>query len=172
MKSVQTRSFFWSVYSRTRVEYEDLLRKSLYSVRARKNTDQKKLRMRSLFTQFWWRCWAFLDRKFCFTYFNFYQWWLLRSRAVIALKLSCGSENLTYTFSMSFSSSSIRQSFTTWPSVKRFWLCTPVVYYNVTLAPIFGVKKLSQVSYICLFLILWGLNLSKWISTVIWNFFH
>ena len=42
MKSVQIRSFFWSVFSRIRTEYGDLLRE---------NTDQKKLRIWKLFTQ-------------------------------------------------------------------------------------------------------------------------
>ena len=45
VKSVQVRSFFWSVFFRIRTEYGDLLRKSLYSVRIRENTDQKKLRV-------------------------------------------------------------------------------------------------------------------------------
>ena len=34
--------FFWSVFSRIRSEYGDLLRKSPYSVRMWKNMDQKK----------------------------------------------------------------------------------------------------------------------------------
>ena len=45
VKSVQVRSFFWSVFFRIRTEYGDLLRKSLYSVRIRENKDQKKLRV-------------------------------------------------------------------------------------------------------------------------------
>ena len=62
LKSVQIRSFFWSVFSciRTeygdllrksciRTEYGDLLRKSPYSVRIQENTDQKKLRIWTLF---------------------------------------------------------------------------------------------------------------------------
>ena len=44
VKSVQKRSFFWSVFSR-----------SLYSVRMRENTDQKKLRIWTLFTQHMFR---------------------------------------------------------------------------------------------------------------------
>ena len=51
MKSVQIRSFFWSLFSCTRIEYGDLLRKSPYSVRIQENTDQKKLRIGTLFTQ-------------------------------------------------------------------------------------------------------------------------
>ena len=45
VKSVQIRSFFWSVFSRIWTEYEDLLRKSPYSVQIRQNSKQKKLRI-------------------------------------------------------------------------------------------------------------------------------
>ena len=41
MKSVQIRSYFWSVLSCIRTEYGDLLRKSLYSYQIQENTDQK-----------------------------------------------------------------------------------------------------------------------------------
>ena len=54
MKSVEIRCFFWSVFSRIRTEYGDfgdLHSKSPYSVRIRENTDQKKLRIWTLFTQ-------------------------------------------------------------------------------------------------------------------------
>ena len=51
VKSVQIRSFFWSVFFCIRTEYEDLLRKSPYSVRIQENTDHKKLRIWILFTQ-------------------------------------------------------------------------------------------------------------------------
>ena len=51
MKSVQIRNFFWSVFSCIQTEYEDLLRKSPYSVRIQGNIDQKKLRILTLFTQ-------------------------------------------------------------------------------------------------------------------------
>ena len=44
MKSVQIRSFFWSVFSRIRTEYGEILQ-------MRQNTDQKKLRIWTLFTQ-------------------------------------------------------------------------------------------------------------------------
>ena len=53
VKSVQIRSFFLSVFSRIRTEYGEILRISPYSVRMRENTDQKKLRIWTLFTQ--WR---------------------------------------------------------------------------------------------------------------------
>ena len=51
VKSVQIRSLFWSVFPCIRTEYEDLLSKSRYSVQMRENTDQKKLRVWTLFTQ-------------------------------------------------------------------------------------------------------------------------
>ena len=41
VKSVQIRSCFVSLFSYIRTEYEDLLRKSPYSVRIQDNTDQK-----------------------------------------------------------------------------------------------------------------------------------
>ena len=41
MKSVQIRSFFWSLFSRIWIEHGGLLRKSPCSVRIRENTDQK-----------------------------------------------------------------------------------------------------------------------------------
>ena len=54
LKSVQIRSFFWSVFSRIWTENEDLRSNSQYSVRIRDNTDQKKLRIWTLFTQWTW----------------------------------------------------------------------------------------------------------------------
>ena len=45
VKSVQKRSFFWSLFSRIRTESI-----SPYSVWMRENTDQKKLRIKTLFT--------------------------------------------------------------------------------------------------------------------------
>ena len=41
MKSVQIRSFFWSVFSCIRTEYRDLVRKFPHSVQIQQNTDQK-----------------------------------------------------------------------------------------------------------------------------------
>ena len=58
VKSVQIRNFFWSVSSHIWTEYGDLRGKSQYSVRIRENTDQKKLRLWTLFTQ--WQSVAFL----------------------------------------------------------------------------------------------------------------
>ena len=43
--------FLWFVFFRIRTEYGDLRSKSLYSVQIRENTDQKKLRIWTLFTQ-------------------------------------------------------------------------------------------------------------------------
>ena len=40
MESVQIRSVFWSVFSRIRTEYGEILRISPYSVRMRENADQ------------------------------------------------------------------------------------------------------------------------------------
>ena len=51
VKSVQIRSIFWSMFSRIRTEYGEILRISPYSVRMRKDTDQKKIRIWILFTQ-------------------------------------------------------------------------------------------------------------------------
>ena len=51
VKSVQIQSFFWSVFSRTRVEYGDLRNKSPYSAQIREDTDQKKLRIWAHFTK-------------------------------------------------------------------------------------------------------------------------
>ena len=49
MKSVQMRSFFWSVFSCIRTEYGDLRNKSPYSVQIQENADQKNLRIWTLF---------------------------------------------------------------------------------------------------------------------------
>ena len=54
VKSVQKQSFFWSVFSRTRAEYGDLLTSVNLRIKPeyRENTDQRKLRIWTLFTQF------------------------------------------------------------------------------------------------------------------------
>ena len=49
MKSVQMRSFFWSVFSRLWTEHREIRSISPYSVRVRENTDQKKLRILDTF---------------------------------------------------------------------------------------------------------------------------
>ena len=50
VKSVQIRSFFWSVFSCIRIEYGEIRSISPYSVWMWENTDQKKLRIWTLFT--------------------------------------------------------------------------------------------------------------------------
>ena len=50
VKSVQMRSFFWSVFSRIRAEYEEKRIISPYSIQMRENTDQNKLCIWILFT--------------------------------------------------------------------------------------------------------------------------
>ena len=45
VKSVQVRSFFWSVFCCIRTEYGDLRSKSSYSVRIQEHRDQKKFRI-------------------------------------------------------------------------------------------------------------------------------
>ena len=53
VKSDQIRSFFWSVFSSIWTEYGEILRISPYSVRMQEITDQKKLLIWILFTQWW-----------------------------------------------------------------------------------------------------------------------
>ena len=50
VKSVQIRSFFWSVFSRIRTEYGEIRTISPYLLRMRENTDQKTLRIWTIFT--------------------------------------------------------------------------------------------------------------------------
>ena len=51
VQSVKIRSFFWFVFSRIRTEYGEILRISPCSVRMRENTNLKKLRIWTHFTQ-------------------------------------------------------------------------------------------------------------------------
>ena len=51
VKSVQTWCFFWAVIFSIRTEYGEIRRISPYSVRMREYTDEKKLRICTLFTQ-------------------------------------------------------------------------------------------------------------------------
>ena len=51
VKSFQIRSFFWSIFSCICTEWRNLFRKSLYSVRIHENTDHKRLRVWTPFTQ-------------------------------------------------------------------------------------------------------------------------
>ena len=58
VKSFQIRSFSWSIFSRIRTEYGDLLRKPPCSVRIQENLDQKKTPYYDTFhtvTPFWKR---------------------------------------------------------------------------------------------------------------------
>ena len=50
VKCVQIQSFFWSVFSRISTEYGEILHIFPYSIRMRENTDQKKIRIWTLFT--------------------------------------------------------------------------------------------------------------------------
>ena len=52
VKSIQIQSFFWTAFSCVQTEYGDLQSKYPYSVRKQENTDQKKLRIWTLFTQY------------------------------------------------------------------------------------------------------------------------
>ena len=51
VRSVQILSIFWSAFSCIRTEYRDLLSKSPHSVRIYENTDQRILRVWTLFAQ-------------------------------------------------------------------------------------------------------------------------
>ena len=67
VKYVQIRNFFWSVLSCIWTEYRDLLHKSPYSIQIQKNTDQKKLRIWALFTQYLGRSWFSTVTNHCMT---------------------------------------------------------------------------------------------------------
>ena len=73
VKSVQIRSFFWSVFSRIRTEYGETRSISPYSVRMRENKDQKKLHI-----------WTLFCRSVCFGSFDH-----LRNLLWISLELFC-----------------------------------------------------------------------------------
>ena len=51
VKCVQIHSYFWSLFSHIWTEYGEIRSISPYSVRMRENTDQKELRIWTLFTQ-------------------------------------------------------------------------------------------------------------------------
>ena len=74
-ESVQMRNFLWSLFPRIRTEYGDLFGKSPYSVRTRKNTDQKKLHIWTLYTQ----CWDPIN------WFTKSLWWLSLSLTMLML---------------------------------------------------------------------------------------
>ena len=60
VKRIQIWSFFWSVFSRNRTEYGEILCISPYSVWMRQNTDQKKIRIWTLFSQWGLHTWGIL----------------------------------------------------------------------------------------------------------------
>ena len=77
VKSVQIRSFFWSVFSCIWTEYGSLEyehRISQYSVQMGENTGQKKLRIWTLFTQCFFIYQPFLSKNI-FQYFMLYHIW-------------------------------------------------------------------------------------------------
>ena len=68
VKSAQIQSFFWSVSSRIWTEYGEIRRISPYSVRMRENTDQEKLRIWTLSTQ-----WVASQIKFLMLFLMLYE---------------------------------------------------------------------------------------------------
>ena len=60
MKSVQIRSFFRFAFSHIQTEYGEIQSISPYSVQMRENTDQKKLRIWTLFTQWSFKIWVYI----------------------------------------------------------------------------------------------------------------
>ena len=72
VKSVQMRGFFWSIFPCIGTEYGDLRSKSPCSVRMQGNTDQKKIRFGTLFTQ--------CEENYRITFYTF-------NRSVFASKL-------------------------------------------------------------------------------------
>ena len=97
LKSVQIRSFFWSVFSFTRTEYGDLRSKYPYSVRIQENTEQKKSPYLDIFH-------AVVEYKFispALVFIEFlFSWWRFAfafSRRLMALELfvlCCKEQNL------------------------------------------------------------------------------
>ena len=76
VKSAQIRSFFWSVFSRIRTEYGEILRISPYSVRMWENTDQKKLGIWTLFMQCYFN--RYLDSANIYLFkFNNWNVWII-----------------------------------------------------------------------------------------------
>ena len=73
VKSAKIRSFFWSVFSHIRNDHGDLRSKSPFSVRIWKNTDQNKLRIWTLFTQYY-RLWWIQQIKSPFLIISKQQW--------------------------------------------------------------------------------------------------
>ena len=82
-KSVQIRNFFWSVFSRIRTEYGAILRISPYSVRVWDYMDRNKIRIWTLFTQWFPRHSQVLK----FTLKN----WKLLEKEIYALSIDLGN---------------------------------------------------------------------------------
>ena len=74
VKSVQIRSFLWSIFSCIPTEYGDLQSKSPYSVRIQENMDLKKLRIWTLFTQCPFLCILKTSEKLWFSYTFGWYW--------------------------------------------------------------------------------------------------
>ena len=65
VKSVQIRSFVWSLFSRIRTEYREILRSSPFSVRMRENTEQKNSVFGHFSSCYFWICFLF-EKGSCF----------------------------------------------------------------------------------------------------------
>ena len=77
VKSVQIRSFFWSVFSCIQTQYRDLRSKSPYSVRIQENADQKKLSIWTLFTQwniYYYFCFIGWPNQFFYAFVRWLCW--------------------------------------------------------------------------------------------------
>ena len=96
MKSVQIRSYFLSVFSCIWTEYVDLRSKSPYSIRIQENTDQKWLRLWTLFTQ-----WKLQEQKKCvikgILKFNDYKGCLQNNKIILKLKRFKSEAHNAYT---------------------------------------------------------------------------
>ena len=91
VKSGQIQSFFWSVFSRIQTEYGDILRISSYLVQMWENTDQKKLRIWTLFTQ-WQDVWVSLVHFW--PMFPFYSSWKRLKSLVFCFFQGLEDENI------------------------------------------------------------------------------
>ena len=92
VKSVKIRSFFWFVFSCIWTERREIRSISPYSVRMRENTDQKKLRIWTLFTQ--WVvsvsavAWLFLCQIFIFRFISKF-WGFISKLNIYTNKANC-----------------------------------------------------------------------------------
>ena len=129
MKSVQIWKFFLSVFSCMQTEYGDLQSKSPYSVRIQENTDQKKLRIWTLFTE----C-IFLLKRCFFLSSEYLKIWFRVHRLSICL--------LTYTSDIWY----LRQ------------LVTFLFLRIYIRSDIFAVRLFSFISIVCSFLTMFFLE--------------